>query len=77
MDTPNGKKARGEGPDSPNPILTSGPGDSRRGQVQILLKEVHMSPDREASSHRTLWVMLILLLVAGLFAFWFMRERET
>lgn len=35
-----------------------------------------MSRNRDASSHRSLWVMLVLLVLAGLFVFWFVRERE-
>jgi hypothetical protein len=42
----------------------------------MVTKEVHMSRDRDTSSHRSLWVMLLLLFFAGLFAFWFIRERE-
>ncbi len=29
-----------------------------------------------SSSHRSVWLMLIVAVAAGLFAFWFMRGRE-
>ena len=43
----------------------------------MVTKEVQMSRDRAAPSHRPLWVMLVLLVLAGLFVFWFIREREN
>jgi len=46
---------------------------ARPGRYPV--KEVHMSRDRNASGHRVLWAMLILIALAGL-VFWFIRERE-
>lgn len=36
-----------------------------------------MSREKDGSSHRSVWLMLILAIVAGLFAFWFLRARES
>jgi hypothetical protein len=41
------------------------------------VKEVHMSCQEEASSHRAMWLMLIGAVVSGLFAFWFVRARTS
>jgi hypothetical protein len=36
-----------------------------------------MSRDQDASSHRALWVWLVVLVLTGLFVFWVIRERDS
>lgn len=36
-----------------------------------------MSRKRDASSHRSMWLILILAISAGLFICWFIRDREA
>jgi hypothetical protein len=36
-----------------------------------------MSREQHEPSHRSMWVLLIVAVLAGLFAFWFIKERET
>jgi hypothetical protein len=36
-----------------------------------------MSRQRDVSSHRSAWLMLIVVIATGLFAFWFVRGRAS
>jgi hypothetical protein len=36
-----------------------------------------MSRERDVSSHRSVWLMLIVAIATGLFAFWFIRGRAS
>lgn len=43
----------------------------------LCTKEVHMSREKDVSSHRSLWLMLLVAIAAGVFAFWFTHGRES
>jgi hypothetical protein len=36
-----------------------------------------MSREKDVSSHRSVWVMLVVAIAAGVFAFWFMHGRDS
>jgi hypothetical protein len=36
-----------------------------------------MSRERDESSHRSVWLMLLLAIAVGVFAFWFMHGRDS
>jgi hypothetical protein len=36
-----------------------------------------MSREKDVSSHRSVWVMLIVAIAAGVLAFWFMHGRDS
>jgi hypothetical protein len=36
-----------------------------------------MSREKDVSSHRSVWVMLLVAIAAGVFAFWFMHGRDS
>lgn len=36
-----------------------------------------MTRDRESSGHRMLWLLLLLMLSAGVLAYWMRRDQES